>query len=231
MDECFTMLNIDYPTKADSGYYKRLSPKIFLMDDHKWSFYFWMKYREMVPKTLLHLDYHWDAINDFHTNAHKASELQSYSDRELHSFIKCDKYIRYDSFIAPAIISKIFNEVHFLCYQNDTSIGLDEELLDEYKSRQIIHKNISKVIDDLTGREVAFDLDLDIFNRSDMFQEGDIWEEKEIIQFLEKCEQLISKSPLITIALSYNCSGSHKDTRYLVELILPIIQKYVKHAF
>ena len=42
------------------------------MDDHKWAYYVWEKYRcESVhnpPFTLVHLDRHWDGVDDFTNN-------------------------------------------------------------------------------------------------------------------------------------------------------------------
>lgn len=205
---------------------EQISKNIFIMDDHKWAFYIWWIRRNILPNILLHLDYHWDGIDSFQYNKEMSIKFQKFDNSTMYSFIKNENYIRNESFIVPAIVSKIFKEVHFLCYQNDTSIGLDNELLDNYCSKQFIYKDSDEVIDSLNSKTVAFDLDLDIFNRSDYHDKGDLWKENEIIDFLGKFIKIIKRAPIITIAYSYSYSGSNKDTNYLANLVIPIILKY-----
>jgi len=51
-------------------YFEEIYPNIWIMNNHKWSLYCWEQYREKndIPSTLVHLDYHWDAINDYSEN-------------------------------------------------------------------------------------------------------------------------------------------------------------------
>jgi hypothetical protein len=55
--------------KSDESYVCRLHPRLWLMDSHKWALYAWESSRRPVPGhergVLAHLDYHFDACNDF----------------------------------------------------------------------------------------------------------------------------------------------------------------------
>jgi len=60
--------NIDSFETNDS-YYEEIYPNIWLMDDHRWAYFIWEqclnRNRIKKPYALLHLDYHWDGVNDF----------------------------------------------------------------------------------------------------------------------------------------------------------------------
>jgi len=129
-------------------------------------------------------------------------------------------FVRKDSFIAPAVIREIINEIHFLCLQDDTTPALDEELLGKYNSRQFIHRNLQSLVS-CTPKGALFDIDLDIFNKSDYWGTGDLWTDSEILDFLWGCSGLIKSSPLITIAMSFNYSGSEDDTKFLTRFVVP----------
>jgi hypothetical protein len=210
----------------DTLYFEEIHPCVWLMDDHRWAYFIWEQClnREgvKIPYSLLHIDYHWDGINDF---------LAVTNQELLDSITEIDKIyrmvlegilVRKDSFIAPAIIRGIINEVHFLCFGNDelTPKGLDEELLNRFRSKQIIHNDLCSLASNARNGSLL-DIDLDIFNKSDYWGVGDIWPAIEILEFLKDCSEVIKSSPLITIAMSFNYSGSIDDTRWLANLVVP----------
>lgn len=54
---------------------------------------------------------------------------------DLGAMICEDTWIRYDSFIAPAVIRGLVGDVHFFCLQDDDAPGLDAELLNSTGAR------------------------------------------------------------------------------------------------
>lgn len=214
----------EYPEDYDETFRVEIAPDFWLMDHHKWAFYIWAKNKVNINKTLLHLDYHWDGVNDFHNQPEISKKLKT-CDLDYIEELMEERYITSDSFIAPAIIANIFNEVHFLCYQKDTEIGLYSEFIKEYKVNQFIHKDIDGVVKQLSNKRIAFDLDIDIFNHSEYYLTGDLWQETEIIHFLEKYEPLIKNADIITVAMSYGYSGTKEDTHSLTELVVNKIMK------
>ncbi|MGE4418570.1 MAG: UPF0489 family protein [Sulfurimonas sp.] len=203
-------------------YFEEIYPNIWIMDNHKWSLYCWEQYREEndIPSILVHLDYHWDAINDYHEDESIIKKMNLVTMKDV--LIKED-YIRKDSFIAPSIIRGYINRVDFHCFQTDTEIGLDESLLANYNVEQNIHDKIGDLINSIGNKKIILDLDLDIFNKSDNFLEGDLWSEEEIKNYIYKITPLIEQAKVITIAMSYGFSGSDQGREYLTKLVTPII--------
>lgn len=210
----------------DDSYFEEIAPNIWLMGDHRWAYYIWerslRKDRGKSRRSLVHLDYHWDGVNDFqsHTDQDRlrgTSELD-----EIYRIVSDETRVRKDSFIAPAVIRGFIEEVHFLCFQRDTTPGIDPELLDRYGSKQFIYSDLNSLLKG-APKGSLFDIDLDIFNRSGYWAEGDLWTDIEISQFLDGCIQLLESSSLVTIAMSFNYSGSVDDTRYLTRLVVPKI--------
>ena len=73
------MSSIDKITFGNNEeYFEEIYPNIWIMHNHKWSLYCWELYRENneIPSTLVHLDYHWDAINDYYKNEEIISVLK-----------------------------------------------------------------------------------------------------------------------------------------------------------
>lgn len=209
--------------KPDDSYFEEIQPDVWLMDDHRWSYYIWERYisstANKTPRALVHLDYHWDGVNDI-DRTEDQNRLRAIGKLdEIYKIVSEAKYIRKDSFIAPAIIRNIFSEVHYYCVQTDTTVGLDSELLIKYGSQQIIHSNISSLTMN-APKDSLFNIDLDIFNKSGLWAEGDLWTDFDILEFIYKCEELIKTSPLITIAMSFNYSGSRQDTIHLAKLVV-----------
>jgi len=219
--------------RRSGKYFEELYPNVWLMDNHKWTFYVWEDYRFRrsvgIPPILVHMDKHWDGVNDFQTPETIADLININSAKGVMNLIEHKSLVRYDSFIAPSIIRGFVKEVHFYCLQDDTDVGLDDDLLYRYKAKQFIHKTLKSLIEHVGGRSILFDLDLDLFNRSDQWNEGDIWPEEDIVRFMGKCSELIINSPLITVAMSFDYSGTDKDTKYLAKLVIPIIIHYAQN--
>ena len=171
-----------------------------------------------VPALLFHLDYHWDAVNDYN-KPERIAELVESKINDLFCLVDED-FITKDSFIAPAIIRGLIDEIHFYCMQFDNEIGFSEPFKEEYSISEEIHYNTSTILNTVIQKEVIFDIDLDLFNRSDNFLIVDLWQEEEIIQFIDICIPLISQSTVVTIAMSSGYSGTDVDTRYLTNLLI-----------
>jgi hypothetical protein len=156
--------------KRNDKYFEELYPGVWLMDNHKWAFYIWEDYRfrhaGKIPSILVHIDKHWDGVNDFQKPETITNLININSAKELRDLVERKPFVRYDSFIAPSIIRGLVKEVHFICSQDDTDIGLDDNLLHRYEAKQFVHKNLDSLIQHIGDRQILFDLDLDMFNRS-----------------------------------------------------------------
>lgn len=210
----------DYPKEGNNDACWEIAPGVWVMDDHKWALWVWATQRKILPKTLFHVDYHWDGADDFTDDDDSLIMLLS-RPQELKKVISEDRFIRKNSFIAPAIRAEFFEEIHFHCYQRNIEQGLDPEVLIKQPVRQYIHPDIPPAIRLIKPDETALDLDVDIFNRSTFFGRGDLWPNTDILQFLDRLKDVIKASPLVTIALSYCYSGTEANTHSLAELILP----------
>lgn len=225
------MPSIDYSTlKEDDNYYQVIDNDVWLMDNHKWALYIWEDYKNLksVNKfSLVHIDYHWDGVNDFYNDAIKEAELLSGNLDKVKEFIIEDTWIRFDSFIAPAILRGFIEEVHFYCLQNDgVDMGIDSDTLTKTSTKQTIHENIESIASQSYDSPLIFDFCLDIFNKSDNWYDGNIWNEELIIEFINKCEHLVKKANLVTISLSFGYSGTEDDTKRLAQLIVPKIMEW-----
>ena len=112
--------------------------------------------------------------------------------------------VRQDSFISPAIIKGITDEVHFFCLQDDTEPGLDEDLLARHQACEIRHDTIEGLIRALErlDRALIMDLDLDLFNRDTPFYAEGAELPKSITGFLDGIRDLFLRAQVITIAKS-----------------------------
>lgn len=215
--------------KEDPEYFEEIHPNVWLMDDHKWACYVWeSNYRKIgdLPSTLVHIDYHWDAISDF-VDDHAISLIEKPSLEELAELIKVDQFIRKDSYIAPAIIKNQIKNIYFFCRQTDTEIGFYKPFLDEYRAKQVIANDIEDLSQQISDTEILLDIDIDIFNKTRQWAESDLWEKEEIISFLYACKNLIQNAKIITIAMSHNYSGTPEDTSYLTELTVTKILEQI----
>jgi len=226
-------MNMKFPDidnfKTDDQYFEEIFPGVWLMDDHRWAYYVWEKMflqkKNEWPFALVHVDCHWDGVNDFYGNPSAVKELVGMNDIDsIYSLVQKNKDVRKDSFIAPAIIRGLVDEVHFYCKQTCTGPGLYPPFLKEHNAGQFIHRNIESLISHQISKPIIFDIGLDIFNKSDMWDEGDIWKEIEIFEFLWKCSNMIQSSSIVTTAMSFGYSGTEKDTRHLTRLFTSFIK-------
>ena len=213
-------MNLLASVKKNDEYFEEIQPNVWLMDDHKWAYFIWEQYRHNkvdLPSTLVHIDYHWDAVNDFQ-NKESVKSMEECNLKKLKQIIRSDLLIRKDSFIAPAIIKKFFKKIYFFCLQKDTEQGFYKPFLSEYDASESIFSDIESLCKELHNNDIILDLDLDIFNKSGKWAEGDLWAEEEIISFLGKCSTLVNNAKIITIAMSFDYSGTQDDTMYLTHL-------------
>lgn len=202
-----------------NDYYEEIFPNIWIMDNQKWALYCWEQYKENnpIPSTLVHLDYHWDAINDFLENE---SDLKKMNLREIKETVKSN-IIKYDSFLTPSIIRGYINSVYFHCFERNNEYGLDIDFLDRCNCIQNVYENIDDLILSVDSKKIILDLDLDIFNKTG--KKGKLWTENEIKCYIDKITPLIKQAEIITIAMSFGYTGSDKEIEYLTKLIIPII--------
>lgn len=225
------MGNIDFEAlRQDNDFYIDLGDGVWLMDNHKWALYAWefVRLQEGIPKfTLVHADYHWDGGYDVYDDPEMEEKLLGADLEQLREIIEEEEWVRYDSFIAPAVAKGMFDAVHFFCKQDDGSdIGISEDVRRATGTQQEIHGTADSLASLDFSYPLIFDLCLDLFNKSDMFQQGDLWSDAEVIAFLETERPLITSAALITVSLSFDCSGTPDDTRHLASLVLPKIQAW-----
>jgi len=209
-----------------SDYLKEILPNLWLMDDHRWAFYVWerMRLKDPGPYTMVHLDYHYDGVNDFRDREDLRCLLSASTESEIYRLVKDDHLIRYDSFIAPAIIRGFIKEVHFYCLQSDgeTDPGIDSDILHENGCDQFFHSDLKELVAAVGSRPILFDLCLDLFNKDDdKLYEGTLWSDSEIRDTLDICQPLLAAAAAITVSLSFGYSGTEEQTRHLARLVLP----------
>jgi len=185
--------------------HEELEPNFWTMSNHKWALLAWASAELGQSAALVHLDWHWDGINDFRDPESRGELSALVSLDELREMIADrDRLVDYASFIAPAILLGLVDEVHFYCLQDDTTPGLSSDLLDETGAKEYRHHNIDDLL--LTaaklGKPILFDLDVDLFNKATPFySDGPEYHER-IRFFLGKCSDLIQRAAVVTIAKS-----------------------------
>ncbi|MGA9912058.1 MAG: UPF0489 family protein [Paraburkholderia sp.] len=215
--------------QPDDDYLAALGEDIWLMDDHRWALLVWERFaheRRVRPFSLVHADFHWDGVNDFYQNEEQRNRLLGADLLTLETMIREDNWIRYDSFIAPAVIRGLFNDVHFFCLQDDTDPGVDQDTLDAAGAHQTLHQDAAELSHAKFDAPVILDLCLDLFNRSDQWLTGDLWTDAEVTDFLDQMRPLIEQAELVTVSLSFGCSGSEADTRHLASRVLPLLKQW-----
>jgi len=210
--------------KEDERYLAALGHGVWLMDDHRWALKVWETEKRADRYVLAHADYHWDGCYDFHGDSDQEAKLVSATSAELAEMVSAGEWIRYDSFIAPAVRRGLVRTVHFYCLQDDAGDdALDEDFLARCGARQVVHADAASFAAADIDEPLIFDLCLDLFNRSDEWAEGDLWTDKEIVEFLVTVEPLIKAAEIVTISMSFNYSGTVADTRHLTGLVVPRI--------
>lgn len=217
--------------RADDQYLEEIFPGVWLMDDHRWAYYVWEKVRREMkiegPLTLVHLDCHWAGINDFHGEPEAVTGLTGIDDMEgIYSLVRENRDVRRHSFIAPAIIRGLVDEVHFYCTQEGTGPGLYPPFVKQHNAKQRIHKGIESLASRTIAKPFIFDIDLDLFNNTEMWQEGDLWQDRDIQEFLSACSSMIQSAAVITAAMSFGYSGTEQDTRHLTRLFVSFVRRF-----
>ncbi len=215
--------------KTNDSYFEEILPNVWLMDDHRWAYYIWEKIffdkENQLPLTLIHLDCHWNGVNDFYGNPSSVEELKKINDiNDIYSLVYENVNIRNDSFIAPAIIRGLIDEIHFFCKETCTGPGLYPPFMKEYNARQFMYGDIGSLVSNPILKPFIFDIDLDLFNKSEMWDEGDLMTDQEIMEFLSLCTCMIQLSSLVTVSMSFGYSGTEDDTRHLTKLFSSFIK-------
>ncbi len=215
--------------KMNDRYFEEIFPGIWLMDDHRWAYYIWervlLENRSEGPYALVHLDCHWDGVNDFHGDPSAIKKLVELHDiNSIYTLVEKKMGVQKDSFIAPAIIRGLIDEVHFYCKQTCIGPGLYPPFLMEHNARQIIHEKMKSLISYQISKPIIFDIGLGLFNKSGMWDEGDLWTDQEIADFLWMCSDMIQSSSVVTAAMSFGYSGTEQDTRHLTRLFTSFIK-------
>ncbi|MGD1824499.1 hypothetical protein A203_04175 [Chromobacterium violaceum] len=210
--------------REDDDYLEDLGSGVWLMDDHRWALKVWETEKRADHYTLAHADYHWDGCYDFQDAPDLEARLVRATPAEVAEMVATGDRIKFDSFIAPAIIRGLVRTVHFYCLQgNSYDEALDEKFLARCGARQLIHPNPKSFSAANIDGPLIFDLCLDLFNRSDQWAEGDLWMDDEIIGFLAITESLIHAAEIVTISMSFNYSGTAAQTQHLAQLVVPRI--------
>lgn len=81
--------------KMNDQYFEEIISGIWLMDDHRWAYYIWEKVlwdiRNTGPFALIHLDCHWDGVNDFHGDPLAVKKLLETQDiDDIYSLVEKD---------------------------------------------------------------------------------------------------------------------------------------------
>ena len=206
----------------DAGYLVDLGRGIWLMDDHRWALKVWETQRTGNRYVLIHADYHWDCCYDFHNLPNEEARLLAASSEQVSKLVAEGELIQYDSFIVPAIKRGLVHTVHFYCLQK--SVGddaLDEDFLRACGAYQVIHTDANSLAVAQISGPYIFDICLDLFNRSKVSAEGDLWSDAEVLDFLVTMKSLVRHAELVTVSMSFNYSGTASDTRHLVQLVIP----------
>jgi hypothetical protein len=215
-----TSINLD-ALQPDDAFLSDLGKNVWLMDNHRWACLVWERHRSANRYCLIHADFHWDAVDDFRDNETQKVALLSADISGIERFVVENNWIQYDSFIAPAVRRGLFKEVHFLCTEDDNDIGLDEDLLLASGTTQFIHDTVESLVNHNIQTPLIFDLCLDLFNKADNWETGDLWSDSEIESFLESVAPLVRAAEVVTVSLSFGYSGTEADTRHLAKIVLP----------
>jgi len=201
---------------------------MWLMDNHKWACWVW---EDSLGRTgagrrpaLLHFDYHFDGINDFHDDPEATATLLAETVKQLKHRVKVEDRIGYDSFIAPALLRGVIGDVHFYCLQSDTDPGIETEVLEQTGGIQEFYASVEEAARAPVNQPYVFDLCLDLFNRDDdKTYQGDLWSDAEIKNALSAWEHHIINADCVTVSLSFGYSGTEDQTKHLASLVVPEI--------
>ena len=195
---------------------------LWVMDDHKWAIVAWEKVRKTPQQRfdLVHIDYHWDGVNDFYGKEEEISKLQNLGIEDIENLVSENNGIQFDSFIAPAVLRGYIETISFVCFQgeDDGEEGIDKEALEIGRTTQNIYSRPSEI--PKANNPLIFDFCLDVFNKSDKWCESDLWSQEEIAVFLVECRPFVQSAELVTFSISYGYSGAEEDARNLAKHVL-----------
>jgi hypothetical protein len=215
---------------GNAEYLNEVHPMIWLMNNHRWAFYVWEQARlsKKIKRgnTLVHIDYHWDGINDLQDEDGQPTEIAVDNLDDLDSIMTDGKRIRFDSFIAPSVLVGTISSIHFFCLQQDTEIGIDEHVLRKSNAKQTIHSSINSLVNECSNEEILLDLDIDIFNKSEFINGTQLWPKDEMINFLDTIRPLFLNFTILTIVASPGYSGDKEAVSYLLRLLFDRMQDW-----
>jgi hypothetical protein len=222
--------------KESDQYHEQIAPNLWLMSSHKWAWYGWESSCKKRPAKLVHLDYHWDDLNDF-SNPNDVVSLRSITDLEGIEALTIDSdrmLVRQDSFIAPAIIRGLVNQIHFFCLQRDDTPGFDAQFLTNYHAHQFSYSDITDLSNAIQTGPLILDIDLDLFNRATPYFNN----KSALLQLIVSVKRIIELAEVITIAKSdlYSWKVADNDqydwdetsAHYISSLVLPELLKIRK---
>lgn len=99
----------------------------------------------------------------------------------------------------------------------------DDSLIKRYNVIQNTHEHIEDLVSSIGDEKIILDIDLDVFNKSTYFLNGDLWSDDDIITYIKIISNLILQAEIITIAMSYGYSGTDKQREHLIRLVVPEI--------
>ena len=220
----------------EEDYHKEIAPDFWLMNNHKWAFWAWEEYRTRdsasLPATLAHIDFHPDSMDDWQDNR-EIENFKAITDREeLRRLLRAREWtpnssdIRYDNFIACGIHRGLIDRVECFQKPGGEKLCFNVEHGDELKITQATRRSIHELVSCCEGRPLFFDLDIDVFN-PESGNDNDTdhyvtrhWPDDEIAVFLDECQPLVANALVVTVAISFGCSGEEQDARRLTKMVL-----------
>jgi hypothetical protein len=97
--------------------------------NHRWALKVWESERKSDKYTLIHADYHWDGCYEFHDQPFEEEKLVRATSDQLFGLVAQGEWIRFDSFIVPAVKRGLIDTIHFYCLDNSGDAALDEEFI------------------------------------------------------------------------------------------------------
>lgn len=212
--------------QADDEYFVRLDQNVWLMDNHKWAICAWEAHRvegALGRLNLVHVDYHWDGVDDYHGERSAQRALRAADLDALMNLVLADQFIRLDSFVAAAVRRRMLSEIHFLCRQQ---VGIHRDLLRLGGVSQRVHGDLDQLGAANVAAPYVLDLCLDYFCDSNQMGEGPIWDDAEVIATMESLRLLVEGAGAVTVSLSFDFSGTAGNTQHLASLVLPRVMAW-----
>ncbi len=207
-------------------FYEEIEQDFWLMDDHRWALWAWeqgrRRYPDRFPACLVHIDAHSDAGN-FWLSREELERLRGLSEQEVRTILdgpglKHLSSVCCDSFIAPGCARNLIKHVDFLCHESER--GFDVEDLGLLGVTQSMLRDASELPRIEGGSRMLFDLDIDTFNDIETPCDTNYWDKDQMEALLDKCEPLVRNAVVVTVAISFNCSGEIDDARELTKHVV-----------